>query len=247
MVGVCFGKDVYPYFSDMEKQLQFEREKVTIEKSEGVEQLISGGGSTFNWLSIIDEKQPMYLNQAINTSYVYYSNFYIKVDGKSITELEMLRKIGLDTEANRIISSHLKEIDFYQNHVNKMNEKKKKYYEDMKIYKMTKPTITYNSEYKEKKEIVNKLLIITVVSFTAIIITDFPQLAIISLGTVIKAFDLLGKNERFNKKITRPKKPINPNTSLVSKPILKQQLEFNQCVALAEAYNRKLYSDISNK
>ena len=47
LVGVCFGQDVYPYFSDMEKQLQFERQKVTIEKSEGVEQLISGGGSAF--------------------------------------------------------------------------------------------------------------------------------------------------------------------------------------------------------
>ena len=126
MVQVCFGQDVYPYFSDMEKQLQFERQKVTIEKSEGVEQLISGGGSAFNWLSIIDEKQPMYLNQPINTSYVYYSNFYIKVDGKSITELEMLRKIGLDTEVNRIVSSHLKEIESYEKHMNKMNEMKTK-------------------------------------------------------------------------------------------------------------------------
>ena len=50
MVGVCFGQDVYPYFSDMEKQLVFERKKITIEKNEGVEQVISGGGSEFNWL-----------------------------------------------------------------------------------------------------------------------------------------------------------------------------------------------------
>ena len=28
---------------------------------------------------------------------------------------------------------------------------------------------------------------------------------------------------------------------------LKQQLEFNQCVSLAEAYNRKLYSEIAKK
>ena len=95
LVGVCFGQDVYPYFSDMEKQLQFERQKVTLEKSEGVEQLISGGGSAFNWLSIIDEKQPMYLNQPINTSYVYYSNFYIKVDGKRYTDLRYTSQVSI--------------------------------------------------------------------------------------------------------------------------------------------------------
>ena len=156
LVGVCFGQDVYPYFSDMEKQLKFERKKITIEKSEGTQQLISGG-STFNWLSIIDEKQPMYLNQPINTSYVYFSNFYIKVDGESITELEMLRKIGLDSEVNRIVSNHLKKLKIMKITLI-VWMKKKKYQEDMKVYKMAKPIITYNSEYKEKKEIANKLL-----------------------------------------------------------------------------------------
>jgi len=92
LVGVCFGQDVYPYFSDMEKQLVFERKKITIEKNEGVEQVISGGGSEFNWLSIINEKEPMYLNEPINTSYIYYSNFYIKIDGKSINALEIAFK-----------------------------------------------------------------------------------------------------------------------------------------------------------
>ena len=30
LVGVCFGQDVYPYFSDMAKQLEFEKNKIVI-------------------------------------------------------------------------------------------------------------------------------------------------------------------------------------------------------------------------
>ena len=33
----------------------------------------------------------------------------------------MLRIIGLDTEVNRIVSNHLKEIEAYEKHINKIN------------------------------------------------------------------------------------------------------------------------------
>ena len=34
LVGACFGQDVYPYFSDMAKQLEFEKNKIVISKEE---------------------------------------------------------------------------------------------------------------------------------------------------------------------------------------------------------------------
>lgn len=43
LVGFCFGQDTYPYFSDMAKQLEFERKKIVIEEGDETQQIIAGG------------------------------------------------------------------------------------------------------------------------------------------------------------------------------------------------------------
>ena len=65
--GVCFGQDFYPYFSDMEKQLEFEQ-KFFIKHIEKDLQIISGGGSYYNWLSEISAYQPRSLVTPIRTT-----------------------------------------------------------------------------------------------------------------------------------------------------------------------------------
>ena len=59
MIGACFGQDVYPYFSDMAKQLEFEKNKIVIFEGGSKQQIISGSGSVFNWLSLINDKEPI--------------------------------------------------------------------------------------------------------------------------------------------------------------------------------------------
>ena len=115
LVGVCFGQDVYPYFSNMEKQLEFERWKIVIEEGESTQQIISGGGSEFNLWSLVIDSEPTYKNAPIKTKYRYNSYFNLQRDGKDISEIEMLRTIGLNDEANKIISEFEKEILLYEN------------------------------------------------------------------------------------------------------------------------------------
>ena len=87
LVGVGFGQDVYPYFSDMAKQPEFEKNKIVISEGESKQQIISGGGSQFNLLSIFNNKEPRYLNAPIKTKYRYISYFNINVDNKPINEI----------------------------------------------------------------------------------------------------------------------------------------------------------------
>ena len=121
LVGVVFGQDEYPYFSDMAKQLEFEKKRIIIEEGESTQQIITGGGSEFNpWslltispnlkLPYLRDALPAYKNAPIETYYEYHSYFNIQRDGKDISEIEMLRTMGLDKEADAIISEFEKEI-----------------------------------------------------------------------------------------------------------------------------------------
>tara|TARA_E500000178_G_C16425591_1_gene489242 strand:- start:320 stop:484 length:165 start_codon:yes stop_codon:yes gene_type:complete len=44
LVRVCFGQDAYPYFSDMSKQLEFEKKRIIIEEGKSTQQIITGVG-----------------------------------------------------------------------------------------------------------------------------------------------------------------------------------------------------------
>ena len=87
-IGLAWGQDEYPYFSDMSKQLEFEKRKIVINEGENIEQYMSGGGSVFNLWSLVFETEPRYLNAPIQTNYVYKRFFNIVHDGKKIHEIE---------------------------------------------------------------------------------------------------------------------------------------------------------------
>tara|TARA_Y100001970_G_scaffold253668_1_gene328617 strand:+ start:191 stop:442 length:252 start_codon:yes stop_codon:yes gene_type:complete len=53
LVGFGFGQDAYPYFSDMAKQLEFEKKRIIISEGESTQQIITGGGSEFNPWSLL--------------------------------------------------------------------------------------------------------------------------------------------------------------------------------------------------
>ena len=59
--NITLANDNYPYFSDMEKQLSFEQKKIVVNDKKESRQMISGGGSEFNWLSLISNYQPTYI------------------------------------------------------------------------------------------------------------------------------------------------------------------------------------------
>ena len=122
LVGVCFGQDEYPYFSDMAKQLEFEKKRIIIEEGESTQQIITGGGSELNPWSILIDIEPRYKIAPIKTRYRYNSYFNIQRDGKDISEIEMLRVLGLNEEADRIISEFDRIISEFEKEIMEYNK-----------------------------------------------------------------------------------------------------------------------------
>jgi len=148
-IGLAWGQDTYPYFSDMGKQLEFEKNRIIIEEGESTQQIITGGGSEFNpWslltispelkLPYLRDALPAYKNASIETNYEYLSFFNVQRDGKNISEIEMLRLIGLNQEADIIIE---------------------KFENVLEEYSSIKPDTTIDTKYYKKKRLAFWLLL----------------------------------------------------------------------------------------
>ena len=117
--GVIYCEDQYPYFTNVEKQLEFEERKIEINEVNEKEMYISGGGSEFNWLSILNPyldsyaQQPLYLNSDQKTSYRYIYTFEITQNGRIIPELEFLKIVGLQDRFDKIVNEYNAEVDEY--------------------------------------------------------------------------------------------------------------------------------------
>ena len=96
LVGVCLWKYVYPYFSDMGKQLEFEQKKIIATHEEETQQIISGGGSEFNWLSLMSNYEPTYKIAPIKTDFRYVTVFNITRNGQNISEIDFLNFVGFN-------------------------------------------------------------------------------------------------------------------------------------------------------
>ena len=214
LVGVCFGQDVYPYFSDMSKQLEFEKKKIIIEEGESTQQIITGGGSEFNPWSLVFDFEPTYKIAPIKTRYRYNSYFNIQRDGKDISEIEMLRVIGLNQEADIII---------------------KKFENVLKEYHAIKPDTTIDAKYYKKKNWAFWLLLASPFAIESGKNDDAPEVVIAGylaiINYVVNIFD----------------KKSNYYIIKKSTPVLQQQLNAAQTKSMAEAYNRKLYTEIAKK
>ena len=110
LVSFVIGQDSYPYFSDMAKQLEFEKKKIEVVNTKESRQFITGGGSEFNWLSLISNYEPTYLIAPIKTDFFYVTEFSITQNGKVLSEIDFLNTIGLNEIAERLISDYIETI-----------------------------------------------------------------------------------------------------------------------------------------
>ena len=79
LLSFVLSEDVYPYFSDIEKQLEFEEKRIIITEVNEKEMYLSGGGSEFNELSLLlPYVEPRYINSNIETKYRYIYKLEIK-------------------------------------------------------------------------------------------------------------------------------------------------------------------------
>ena len=218
-IGLAWGQDKYPYFSDMSKQLEFEQKKILVENNVDKRQVISGGGSEFNWLSLMSNYQPTYLVSPIQTDFEFVTTFSIQRNGKDISEIDFLRFVGLNNQADSIVAN-------YQDQISKFNLNENLIL-DRDNYVFRKGmlggcgalfgfiTLVFSDdEMNIESSITNTTGLISLASFTGFYLTKK------------ESFMIEDKNNY---------------------PRLESFLSNEQVESISEAYNRKLYNDIKIK
>jgi len=220
-----FAEDVYPYFSDPIKQLEFEKLRIYV-KEVNEKELVLSGGSQFNYAYILDKTQPAIVPGNINTNYKYIYSFELIQDGKILTEIELLNFMGLTEEATKLLKN-------YQEILNKYNDN---------------PYIYVNT-HKPWTNFFGWLVGIPLFAggfatflgdwnndlgdpAPSLLERKLLQLTIGSIGTWI----IINKGME-----TKSVQVIGPA------PNYKQSYTNEQLTSLAESYNKKIYEDIKSK
>jgi len=225
IVGCVFAQDEYPYFSDMAKQMEFEKQRIYINKVAEKEQYISGGGSEFNWLSLLNPyldsyaQQPMYLQGDIKTNYRYSYNFELVRNNEVITEIDLLYIVGLDKEAQEIIDNYNQKLDRF------------------KFWQTEKEKYQRSANKKEVK-IIFESFILSIVS-GAFLVSSTENLFNSMFGVPIGMTWLA-----FRQYYLQPKQTIPDEYKTM--PVLKQTLSEGQLESIAESYNRQLFQNIQS-
>ena len=217
-IGLAWGQDEYPYFSDMKKQLEFEQKKIVVNIDEEKRQIISGGGSEFNWLSLVSNYQPTYLIAPIKTDFEYVTKFSIKKNGVNISEIDFLRSVGLNEQADSIVANYQEKISHFNEIDNLVLDRDNYVFRKGMLYGCGSFfgffALVLSRDANQEPSIVYATSIISMSSFAGFFLTKKSS------------FMVKDKN---------------------SYPQLESFLSNEQVKSISEAYNRKLYNDISNK
>ena len=117
LYSFALGSDVYPYFSNTIKQMEFEKYRIYVNEESGERSYTTGGGSSAqmaNWIGVIfGNETPQYVSVAkpISTHIEYWYKFEIIQNNKPLTEIDFLYTLGLDEEANRIINDYKRKFE----------------------------------------------------------------------------------------------------------------------------------------
>ena len=250
LLSFVLGEDTYPFFIDIEKQLEFEEKKIVIAEVKEKEMYIGGGGSTFNWLSILNPylesyaQQPLYINSDIETKYSYTYKFEISQNNKIISELEFLEIIGLNDRLEQIAKNYQAEIDNYEVEYNLYSQKLSNYEQDL---------FEYNSNKNKKNNLIRKYrnpMIISMLLCGSLVepfskedASDSIEILYVSslFYSIYNGIQFFYKSSKINKKVgSEPLKPMEPKY-----PSIKQTLSNAQLKALSESYNKKIYQEMN--
>ena len=217
IIEFLFSQDVYPYFNDMGKQLEFEQKKIVISDVKESRQIIKGGGSEFNWLSLISKYEPSYKIAPIKTEFEYVTFFSITRNGKKIGEIDFLNFVGLNAQADSLVKDFKRQLD--------LSSKNNTLVFDKRSYSSRKGMCYGTSA-------LSGFIALTFLGDRGYEGAAFIP-AVCSAGLL--AGGLLTKKSNY---MVEPKKTY---------PSIKSFLTNEQVKSISEAYNRKLYGDISKK
>ena len=226
-----FAEDIYPYFSDPAKQLEFEKIRIYVEEVEEKEILISGGAQ-FNFAYLVDSNQPITIPSPIKTDYKYSYKFEIKQNNQLINEQDFLIGIGLENEAQDILNNQTKM--YFDKTYNTLATKL-----DSNYYKIINKTINRELDY----------FWIGYSLFSHI----FPYLLDPSamkndtmLTLMFHGFGFWGMGIIFEKNLNR-KYNFTYKQKTLKDFKYNQSLSNEQIISLSESFNKKMYEKIKNK
>jgi len=217
IIEFLFSQDVYPYFNDMGKQLEFEQKKIVISDVKESRQIIKGGGSEFNWLSLISKYEPSYKIAPIKTEFEYVTFFSITRNGKKIGEIDFLNFVGLNAQADSLVKDFRRQLDLFSKDTSLVFDK------DNYI---VRKGMCYSTSA------LSGFIALTFLGDEGYEAAAFIP-AIFSAGLLTGG--LLTKKSKY---MVKPKKTY---------PSIKSFLTNEQVKSISEAYNRKLYGDISKR
>ena len=234
-LSILISEDIYPNFTDITKQLEFEKKRIYIEDKSG-ERMTVTGGESYTALAnplgyLILDQDPDYIskNKPIETEYEYWSEFNIIRNAEKLSEIEFLKVIGLPNEANEIFKNYTNELNNYEEKSNLM--------------------IINKVDYRQKNIIAPQLMYALGGIFSAVGLcasaTEENDFTSKQLDTylAIGVLSIIGGYLIANKEYTELVKKY-PN---LSRPILKQQFSNGQIKSFADSYNRKVYDEIKNQ
>ena len=254
LVGFCFGQDSYPFFSDPNKQIEFEEKRFYIIEKSGKEMHYSGGESytelanTLGYI-LLDESPKYVVKQTpIKTHYTYFYDFKIKRGTKILTELEFLFEAGYEAKAKEVFSIYENVLAPYRSQLADYRKKLDYFNKNNRI--TTSKETNWDDETAGGcyNTVIGCYAMMTwpLIAW-AILDDDFRDviyfedegmwLPVIAIINVMSMFPI--KGEKKVNSLPIPQKPVEPT--------LKQALANEQIKSLAEAYNRRLYKEIQNK
>ena len=242
---VCYtlliGQQNYPYFSDPNKQLIFEKYRVYIIEKKGTNTITYGGGSKTELAnpiqSIFGNQEPQYVakHEPVKSYNVDYHKFKIEQNGRQISEIDLLSLMGLEAEINNIMKNYNEKINLYEREIAKIKSE------------------PYDIEYKkmafvDNAEICNYsvLLIGGVHAFTGLVmgshkavrgLTD-DGLYIYEVTILSMVYFIIGSIPKKTKIVEKKRFP--------KKPKLEMVMTTEQIKSLTESYNHNLYNKIKD-
>ena len=242
-IGLAWGQDEYPYFSDPSKQLEFEKNRIYIIEEKGTNPITLGGGSTTELAnpiqSIFGGEEPQYVakQNPIHSYNISYHNFKIERNGIEISDIDLLSLLGLEEEKNRILNSYREKITQYEEEFERIKQA---------------PTI-----YKHKPLYKNNFTAQLIMGLGGGLGCGFGGLGIVRLiagvtegsdWPITKFFGTVGL---IGIGIGLPMVLITVKTEIPKQypeyPSLDRQMTTNQIKSLAMTYNQNLYKNIAGK
>jgi len=238
--ALLLSEEEYPNFSNINKQKQFEREKLSVISSVNKKTMIieavieSDYIYLYNKLIDTSEQKKAKSYKKVSHQYTYTSE--IAQNNTVITELELIKLAGLEKQ-------YKETIDAYNDKLSQYNDKNIAYDIESEKYDLNKHVLT-----KQKKSNAHSRLfypLLAVGSIPMILNKDSSTEIKIGFG-IVSSIGVWGTYRDY-KKAAKKKATMLTIINKLDLPNVQQSLNNESLKSIADSYNRSLYKKIQTR